>query len=61
MGRAARPAATLNQKRMVQSTNPFEVMEMRLMIEPALARLAALRASPDEIARIVEAQALPPT
>ncbi|WP_374273466.1 FadR/GntR family transcriptional regulator [Paenirhodobacter enshiensis] len=53
-------AATLNQKRMVQSTNPFEVMEMRLMIEPALARLAALRASPDEIARIVEAASSAP-
>ncbi|TNE66056.1 MAG: FadR family transcriptional regulator [Rhodobacteraceae bacterium] len=39
--------------RLVQSTNPLEVMEMRLMIEPALARLAALRASPDEIAQIL--------
>lgn len=53
-------AVALNQKRMVQSTNPFEVMEMRLMIEPALARLAALRASPDEIARIVEAASSAP-
>ncbi|MBW6417636.1 FadR/GntR family transcriptional regulator [Celeribacter sp. PS-C1] len=40
--------------KLVQSTNPLEVMEMRLMIEPALARLAALRASPDEIAHILQ-------
>lgn len=33
-------------------TNPMEVIEMRLVIEPGLARLAALRASPQEIARI---------
>lgn len=39
--------------KLVQSTNPLEVMEMRLMIEPALARLAALRASPDEITHIL--------
>ncbi len=40
--------------KLVQSTNPLEVMEMRLMIEPALARLAALRASPDEITHILQ-------
>src|SRR5476649_1611207 len=33
---------------LVRSTNPLEVMEMRMMLEPALARLAALRASPEE-------------
>lgn len=49
------PPARLSQQRIVQSTNPFEVMEMRLMIEPPLARLAAMRASPDEIAKILEA------
>lgn len=52
--------STLSPKRMVQSTNPFEVMEMRLMIEPSLARLAALRASPDEIVRIIEAASSAP-
>ncbi|MFC3057599.1 FadR/GntR family transcriptional regulator [Paenirhodobacter populi] len=52
--------SALSPKRMVQSTNPFEVMEMRLMIEPSLARLAALRASPDEIAKIVEAASSAP-
>ncbi|MEI4473832.1 FadR/GntR family transcriptional regulator [Frigidibacter sp. MR17.24] len=33
-------------------TNPVEVIEMRLMIEPALARLAALRATPNQIAEM---------
>ncbi len=37
---------------LINSTNPLEVMELRLMLEPALARLAALRASPAEIERI---------
>ena len=37
---------------LVSSTNPIEVMELRLVLEPALARLAALRASPSEIERI---------
>lgn len=51
--------ATASSTKLVQSTNPLEVMEMRLMIEPALARLAALRASPDEIARILETAKTP--
>lgn len=33
-------------------TSPLEVMEARLNIEPALARLAALKASPDSIAAL---------
>lgn len=37
---------------LARSTNPIEVIEMRLVIEPMLARLAALRASPMEVARI---------
>lgn len=40
-------------------TNPFEVVELRLAIEPVLARLAALRASPIEIARIERAASTP--
>lgn len=40
---------------LVQDTNPLEVIEMRLAIEPFLARLAALRASPLEMARIERA------
>ena len=53
-GRRALADRAPSSTRLVQSTNPLEVMEMRLMIEPALARLAALRASPDEIARILQ-------
>ncbi len=32
------------------ATNPMELMELRLMLEPQVARIAAVRASPDEIA-----------
>ncbi|MBC56622.1 MAG: GntR family transcriptional regulator [Confluentimicrobium sp.] len=53
-GRRAASEKASSSARLVQSTNPIEVMEMRMMIEPALARLAALRASPDEIARILQ-------
>jgi DNA-binding FadR family transcriptional regulator len=45
---------------MVRGTNPVEVIEMRLALEPALARLAALRASPFEITRIERAATTPP-
>ena len=45
---------------LVNSTNPLEVMELRLVLEPALARLAALRASPAEIERIRRAATTPP-
>lgn len=34
---------------LVANTNPIEVVEMRMMIEPTLARLAALRATPARI------------
>lgn len=40
---------------LAHSTNPLEVIELRLMLEPMLARLAALRATPLEIARIEKA------
>lgn len=40
---------------LVRGTNPTEVIEMRMMLEPALARLAALRASPLDILRIQHA------
>lgn len=37
---------------MVRNTNPVEVLELRMMIEPPLARLAALRATPNMIAEM---------
>lgn len=53
-GRRVSSDATIRSDKLVLSTNPMEVMEMRMMIEPVLARLAALRASPAEISRIVQ-------
>jgi GntR family transcriptional regulator, transcriptional repressor for pyruvate dehydrogenase complex len=43
------------EESLIRTTNPIEVIEMRLAIEPSLARLAALRATPLEIARISRA------
>jgi GntR family transcriptional regulator, transcriptional repressor for pyruvate dehydrogenase complex len=44
-----------NGENLVRTTNPMEVIEMRVAIEPFLARLAALRASPFEMAGIERA------
>jgi GntR family transcriptional repressor for pyruvate dehydrogenase complex len=48
-----------NGESLVRDTNPLEVIEMRIAIEPFLARLAALRASPIEMARIERAATTP--
>lgn len=56
---SADPVSTFIGSDLVRSTNPLEVMEMRMMLEPALARLAALRASPEEIAAIKAAASTP--
>ena len=40
---------------LIRLTNPLEVIELRLILEPSLARLASLRASPFEFARIANA------
>jgi len=40
---------------LVRGTNPTEVIELRIMLEPGFARLAALRASPLDIVRIQHA------
>lgn len=57
---ARRAAASLSRgSTLARDTNPLEVIELRMALEPALARLAAVRASPLDIARIrraVEAQ-----
>lgn len=55
-----RASAERPQNNIINSTNPFEVMEMRLVLEPALARLAALRASPAQIDLIQRAATTQP-
>ncbi len=50
-----KPLVGHNGEYLVRDTNPMEVIEMRIAIEPFLARLAALRASPGEMAAIEEA------
>ncbi len=51
-----RAAANLGRGMVLaRDTNPVEVIEVRMAIEPALARLAAVRASPLDIARIQRA------
>src|ERR1700722_5206296 len=50
-----KPLVGHNGENLVRDTNPMEVIEMRLAIEPFLARLAALRASPFEMAAIEQA------
>ena len=40
---------------LVRATNPLELIEMRMVLEPALARLAAIRASPAEIEALLAA------
>jgi DNA-binding FadR family transcriptional regulator len=50
-----RPLIGPHGESLVRATNPMEVIEMRVAIEPFLARLAALRASPFEMAGIEQA------
>lgn len=50
-----RPLVGHDGENLVRATNPMEVIEMRIAIEPFLARLAALRASPFEMAAIEQA------
>lgn len=57
--RRAPTAQPRYSEELVRLTNPLEVIELRLMMEPGLARLASLRASPLEIARIVDAATTP--
>ncbi len=49
-----RPArATTNLEELSKRTHPLEVMDVRLEIEPALARLAAIRATNGDIERLL--------
>lgn len=57
-GRRSVPEARLGDD-LASDTNPVEIIELRIVIEPSLARLAALRASPVEIRRISRATATP--
>jgi GntR family transcriptional repressor for pyruvate dehydrogenase complex len=50
-----KPLIGNNGESLVRATNPMEVVEMRIAIEPFLARLSALRASPFEMAAIDKA------
>ena len=53
---ARRAVASLGRGSVLaRDTNPVEVIEVRMALEPALARLAAVRASPLDIARIQRA------
>ncbi|MGQ9367999.1 FadR/GntR family transcriptional regulator [Azospirillum sp. ST 5-10] len=52
VGRPRNAAAPDAGETLIICTNPIEVIEMRMVVEPGLARLAALRASPFEIAQI---------
>lgn len=55
-GRAPAPAAPAREREsLIRATNPIEVIELRLALEPALARYAAMRATPLDIARIERA------
>ena len=47
-------------ERFARSTNPLEVIEVRLALEPVLARLAAVRATSLDISRIIRAASTAP-
>jgi len=47
------PAAENAQRlKLLSHTNPVELSEIRIVIEPPLARMAAMRATPDQLSRI---------
>lgn len=56
VGAPARPGLSPDElfRRAIELTNPVEVLEVRIAIEPTLARLAALRASRHDIERLAE-------
>ncbi|TKI07817.1 FadR/GntR family transcriptional regulator [Martelella alba] len=54
----AKTSLKASQKNLAQITNPLEVIELRLLIEPMLVRLAAVRASQQDIDRILRTAAM---
>lgn len=54
-GTFVRAAATASAPVAVPETSPVEIMEVRMFVEPAAAGIAALRATPEDLARIREA------
>ncbi len=54
-----KPFSLRGGEALIRSTNPVEVIELRIVMEPALARLAALRATPFAIAAIDRAATTP--
>jgi len=54
-----RSLSVLRGDMMVQDTNALEVIELRLLLEPAMVRLAAVRASPVQIVKITQAATTP--
>ena len=52
-GQRRPPAAEAAQRtKLLAHTNPVELSEIRIVLEPPLSRMAALRATPDQLARI---------
>lgn len=45
-------AESAQRLKLLSHTNPVELSEIRIVIEPPLARMAAMRATPDQLARI---------
>lgn len=58
-GAQSLPAIAEHEQHLINATNPLEVMEMRLLLEPAFARFAAMRASRVESERISRAAITP--
>ncbi len=52
-------ASSVSGEDLVRMTNPLEVLECRMVLEPGLARLASLRASAVDIARILDLASTP--
>lgn len=56
-----KPGYARGGEAMIRGTNPIEVIELRMIIEPALARLAALRATPLQMMQIERAATTRPS